>query len=178
MGPNKRGLKQEPASKDSPWWKRLWRWTGYHGKTLWDWQALPFFPVAIALIASLITLHQTLRQQDIEDRRTEADRKLEAQRAQAAQELETQRAQRAMVQAYLQDMGTLLLEKNLRTSDASSDVRLLARARTLAVLDGVSEDRKVRVLEFLSETELIQFAPRIWSRLSALSSQIYAKLIW
>jgi hypothetical protein len=152
-------LEQEPSSKDSPWWKRLWRWTGYHGKTLWDWQALLFVPVAIALIASLITLHQTLRQQEIEDRRAEADRKLEAQRAQAAQELETQRAQRAMVQAYLQDMGTFLLEKNLRTAGENSDVRLLARARTLAVLDGVSEDRKVRVLEFLSETELIQFVP-------------------
>jgi uncharacterized protein YjbI with pentapeptide repeats len=36
----------------------------------------------------------------------------------------------------------------------------LARARTIAVLDGVSKDRKVRVLEFLFETKLIQFGPQ------------------
>ena len=65
-----------------------------------------------------------------------------------------------MVEAYLEHIGTLLLEENLRTADENSDVRLLARARTLVVLDGVSEDRKVRVLEFLYETKLIQFGPQ------------------
>jgi hypothetical protein len=52
VGHKKRGFKQEPSSKDSPWWKRLYRWTGWRGKTLWDWQALLFVPVTIALIAS------------------------------------------------------------------------------------------------------------------------------
>lgn len=103
MRSKKRGLNQEPSSKDSEWWRR-----------------------------------NALKQ---------------------LKKLETQRVQRAKGQEYLQDMGTLLLEKNLRTAGESSDVRLLARARTLAVLDGVSEGRKVRVLKFLSETELIQFVP-------------------
>ncbi len=145
----KRRFKQEPSGKDLPWWKRLYRWTGWRGKTLWDWQALLFVPVTIVLIASLFTQCQHIRQLEIENERSAN-----------AQQLETLRAERAMVQAYLEHMGTLLLEKDLRTEGENSDVRLLARARTLAVLDGVSGDRKVRVLEFLFETQLIQFGPQ------------------
>lgn len=62
-----------------------------------------------------------------------------------------------MVEAYLEHIGTLLLEEDLRTEGENSDVRLLARARTLVALDGVSGDRKVRLLEFLYESKLIQF---------------------
>jgi hypothetical protein len=121
-----------------PWWKRFWRWTGWPGKTLWDWQALLFIPVTIALIASLFTQYQNNRQRDIENLR----------------------AERAMVESYLEHIGVLLLEEDLRSVGEDSDVRLLARARTIAVLDGVSKDRKVRVLEFLFETKLIQFGPQ------------------
>jgi hypothetical protein len=129
-----RRIKQD-SSKDMPLWKRLWRWTGWRDKKLWDWQAFLFFPVSAALIVSLFTQYQNTRQQEIENLR----------------------AERAMVETYLEDIGTLLLEENLRTEGENSDVRLLARARTLVILDGVSEDRKVRLLEFLSETQLIQF---------------------
>jgi hypothetical protein len=126
------GWVSPPSVKKGFWHK--WPWTGWAGKTLWDWQALLFIPVSIALIASLITLYQNYRQQN----------------------LENLRAERAIAEAYLEDTGTLLLEKNLRTEGKNSDVRLLARARTMAALDGVSGYRKVRLLEFLSETRLIQ----------------------
>ena len=65
-----------------------------------------------------------------------------------------------MVESYLEHIGVLPLEENLRSEGENSDARMLARARTIAVLDGVSNDRKVRVLEFLSETKLIQFGPQ------------------
>ena len=65
-----------------------------------------------------------------------------------------------MVESYLEHIGVLLLEEDLRSVGEDSDVRLLARARTIAVRDGVSKDRKVRVLEFLFETKLIQFGPQ------------------
>jgi hypothetical protein len=126
--------KQEPTGKDTLWWQRLWRWTGWSEMKLWDWQALLFIPVTIALIASLFTQIQNNRQQDIENLR----------------------AERALLEAYLEHIGTLLLEEDLRTAGEDTDVRLLARARTLAALDGVSGDRKVRLLEFLSETKLIR----------------------
>jgi hypothetical protein len=138
MEHNDGGIEREPRGANMPWWKRLWRWTGWPGKTLWDWQALLFIPVTIALIASLFTQYQNNRQRDIENLR----------------------AERAMVESYLEHIGTLLLEEDLRTEGEDSDARLLARARTITVLDGVSKDRKVRVLEFLSETRLIRYGPQ------------------
>jgi len=65
-----------------------------------------------------------------------------------------------MVESYLEHIGTLLLEEDLRTEGEDSVARLLTRARTITVLRRVSKDRKVRVLEFLSETRLIRFSPR------------------
>ena len=124
---------------------RSLHWTGFGGKTLWEWQGVLLVPVTIALIASLFTLYQGYRQQQLEN-----------QRADKAQQLETLSAQREMLQSYLGYMGTLLLEKNLRKAGEKRDVRLLARARTLTVLDGVRGDREARVLEFLVETKLIQ----------------------
>lgn len=138
MNQKKRGFKQEPSSKSVPLLKRLWRWTGWSGKKLWDWQALLFFPISGALLVSLFTQWQNDRQQ----------------------ELETLRAERAVVEAYLEHIGKLLLTEDLRTAGKNSDVRLLARARTLAALDGVNDHRKVRLLEFLYETELIQRGPQ------------------
>lgn len=137
MNRKKSGFKEKPTGKNVPLWKRLWHWTGWSGKKLWDWQALLFFPVTGALLISLFTNWQNDRQQ----------------------ELETLRAERAIVEAYLEHIGTLLLEEDLRTAGEDSDVRLLARARTLAALDGVNGHRKVRLLEFLYETKLIQGGP-------------------
>jgi hypothetical protein len=122
------------------------RWTGFRGRQLWDWQDILFVPLTIALLASLITLYQTSHQQQVED-----------QRAQEARELEAIRAERDITQAFHEDMGIFLLQKDLRTAGENEDVRLLARARALAVLDSVSGDRKVRVLEFMYETQLMQF---------------------
>ena len=59
------------------------------------------------------------------------------------------------MQAYLDQMSTLLLEKNLRSSEEDSEVRTLARARTLTVLRRLDGKRKGSVLKFLSESRLI-----------------------
>jgi uncharacterized protein YjbI with pentapeptide repeats len=56
-------------------------------------------------------------------------------------------------------MSGLLLERDLRQSQEDSDVRRLARARTLVVLDVLDSPRQNRVLRFLEETELIQARP-------------------
>jgi uncharacterized protein YjbI with pentapeptide repeats len=61
--------------------------------------------------------------------------------------------------SYLDQMGSLLLEKDLRESQEDSDVRRLARARTLVVLDVLDSRRQNRVLRFLEETELIRARP-------------------
>ncbi len=63
------------------------------------------------------------------------------------------------MQAYLDQMGTLLLDRDLRAAGENSDVRRLARARTLVVLDALGPSRQERALRFLYEAELLQAKP-------------------
>ena len=54
-------------------------------------------------------------------------------------------------------MSSLLLEKDLRESEEDSEVRTLARARTLTMmLSRVDPSRKADAMQFLVEAELVQ----------------------
>ena len=140
-------LDEEPG-KRPPLRSRLWARTGFGEKTLWDLLQLLIVPLALAAIGFWFTAEQEERQQ-----------MMEAQQAQVEREIEAERAEQATLQAYLDQMGTLLLDRNLRTADENSDVRRLARARTLVVLDALSPLRQERVLRFLREAELIRATP-------------------
>jgi hypothetical protein len=121
---------KEPSKRSR--WTKLWAWTGFGEKKLWDWLQLLSalaIPVVLGAAGFWFTAQQEAHQQAIEKKRAEAERKL-------AQ----QRAQDEALQAFLDQMGQLLLEKDLRTSEEGSAVRTLAKARTvtalhLAVLD-------------------------------------------
>ncbi len=123
-------------------------WTGFGDKKLWDWLQL-LSALAIPVVIALGTLWFTAQQ-------NEQQRLIEERRAQAERELEDQRAQDAALQAYLDQMSTLLLEKDLRNSEEDSEVRTLARARTLTVLGRLDPSRKTAVMEFLMEADLAQ----------------------
>ncbi len=121
------------------------RW-GLQGKTVWDWLQLLIVPMVLSLITVGFAWQQNDQQQEIEERRAKSDRELEA-----------QRAQEAALQAYLDQMGQLLLNKDVRNLEEGSELRLLARARTLTVLQRLDDpSRKVDVLRFLLEAELAQ----------------------
>src|SRR5215211_5399778 len=98
-------------------------WTGFQGKTVWDFLQLLIVPLMLVAIGFWFTAQQDARQQKIEKKRAEAE-----------QELAVQRAQDEALQAYLNQMGGLLLEKDLFASDANSEVSTLARARTATVI--------------------------------------------
>jgi uncharacterized protein YjbI with pentapeptide repeats len=111
-----------------------WKWTGIHKKTFWDWLDLLIVPVVLAIGGYLFT-------------------RSENQGTQAAAE---RRAQDEALQAYLDQMGQLLLDKERplrQTNDAA--VRTLARARTLTVLTRLGGVRKGSVVRFLYESDLI-----------------------
>jgi uncharacterized protein YjbI with pentapeptide repeats len=65
--------------------------------------------------------------------------------------LEDGRARAAALQAHLERMENLLGEKGVRKADE----RALARANTLAVLEGLDPIRKRVVVQFLCEANLI-----------------------
>jgi uncharacterized protein YjbI with pentapeptide repeats len=127
--------------------RKPWTLKEFGGKTFWDWMQLLIVPIVLLLITVAFTWQQDARQQRIEDQRAEAERKLAE-----------QRAQDEALQAYLDQMSTLLLEKDLRDSEPDSEVRTLARARTLTVLERLDPSRKTQVMRFLLEADLVQSA--------------------
>src|SRR5215204_3184423 len=113
------GTAAEKETRKRPWRSRLWKWTDFGEKTLWDWLQLLSalaIPVVLAVAGFWFTAWQ----------------------------------------AYLDQMTELILEKNLRDSKEESEVRTLARARTLTVLGRLGPDRKRSVVQFLYESVLVQ----------------------
>ena len=108
---------------------------GYrYGITHWDWIKLLVVPAVIASGGIWFNTQQIEREQHIAN----------------------DRAQDEALQAYLDQMNSLLLEHNLRTSGANSDPRTLARARTLTVLASMAPSRKTRIMQFPVEAALVQ----------------------
>jgi hypothetical protein len=135
-------------------------WTGFADKNLWEWLQLLgalAIPVVLAAAGLWFTAQQDQRQQEIEDQRVEEAQKIEEQRAESERQVEEQRAQDTALQAYLDQMSSLLLDKDrpLRQSKEGDQVRTLARARTLTLLPRLDGDRKGSVMQFLYESDLL-----------------------
>jgi uncharacterized protein YjbI with pentapeptide repeats len=72
-----------------------------------------------------------------------------------AQALADQRAQDDALQAYFERVGTLLVDKQLGCGPPSNNLSIVARAQTLAMLEGLDPTRKRIALLFLYESALI-----------------------
>jgi uncharacterized protein YjbI with pentapeptide repeats len=118
----------------------LWGWTGFTGKTLWDWLQLLFVPILLAIGGAWFTNRQT-RESNVENKDNQRETAL---------------------QTYLDTMSELLLHEKLSISvesDAESEgVQKIARIRTLTVLPRLDGARKRNVLQFLYEAGLIETA--------------------
>jgi uncharacterized protein YjbI with pentapeptide repeats len=121
---------------------------GYrYGITLWDWIKLLIVPGVIAGGGFWFN-------------RQQRERELETAREQRARDVEIaeRRTQDEALQAYLDQMGQLLLDKDrpLRQSKEGAEVRTLARARTLTILSRLGRARKRSAVEFLHESGLVR----------------------
>jgi uncharacterized protein YjbI with pentapeptide repeats len=114
-------------------------------KTLWDWLGLLIVPLVLAVGGFVFTIQQDARQAMIENQRDTRER-----------QLEEQRAQDAALQAYLDQMSQLTLEKDLLVSEEGTAVRTLARARTRTVLAQLDGRHKGSVVQFLYEASLLE----------------------
>jgi len=111
---------------------------GYaYGITLWDWAKLLIVPAAIAFAGLWFNAQQKEREQN----------------------LAREHARDEALQAYLNQMGRLLLDKDMELAKFKEgyEVRTLARAWTLTVLTRLGFDglRKRSVVQFLYEAKLI-----------------------
>ena len=119
-------------------------WTGFEGKTLWDWLELFIVPVVLAVGAFLFNRAER-----------RADRLREEERAEIEFKLAFENAQEARLQNYLDQMTNLILDKDLRNSMPGDEIRDIARAHTISVLNVLDGTRKATVLEFLHKSKLI-----------------------
>ena len=99
-------------------------------------------------------MQQDARQQKIEDRRAQQAQEIENQRAEAERKLAEQRAQDEALQAYLGQMGQLILERNLLEAEENDPVYALAHARTRTILSRLDAEQNRTVTRFLTTTGL------------------------
>jgi uncharacterized protein YjbI with pentapeptide repeats len=118
--------------------------TGFAGKTLWEWLELLVIPAVLAVGAILFNRAERRSELHIAEEARKTDR-----------EIASDRSQDAALQAYLDKMTDLLLEKGLRKSGKESEVTAVARARTLTTLRTLDGTRKGSLLRFLYESDLI-----------------------
>lgn len=108
-------------------------WTGFSQQSLWDWMQLLIIPIVLGIGALLFQR---------EESKVERENTLDKQRQET-------------LMTYFDRMETLLLQRGLRESKEGSEVRTVARARTLAVLWNLDWLRKRYALQFLYESDLV-----------------------
>lgn len=121
-----------------------WPWTGFHGKTLYDWLQLLIIPAVLAVGGYLFNYTTSRNEQKATQLHDQTERDVA---------LDNQRE--AALQAYIDSMSELLLHENLRQSAEDGEVRKIARVRTLTVLPRLDGVRQASVLQFLRESRLI-----------------------
>jgi uncharacterized protein YjbI with pentapeptide repeats len=136
-------------------------WTGFGGKTLWDWMSLILIPAVIAGGGTWYKSRQERLARDLEDRRREEERYLEDQRREQERALQRDRLREDALQQYLDRMTELMLKEGLRASEPREEVSSIARARTLTVLRELDSTRKGSLLLFLVESDLIPKSNRV-----------------
>jgi hypothetical protein len=135
VGPKEPNRKQSEEPEQSRW--------GFRGKTVWDFLQLLIVPLMLVAIGLVFSLQQDARQQRIEDQRAEAER-----------ELAEQRAQDEALQAYLDQMSQLMLERKLLEAEQGAPVHTLAQARTSTIILRLDAEHNESVIRFLGDSGL------------------------
>ncbi len=130
---------QLPGSK-SP--KRTTQWTGFAGKTLWDWLNLLGGTILIPVVIGAATLWFSSQQHESD------------------QAIALDQQQQVVFQTAEDNIKDLLLTKGLQTSKPGDEVRIVARAEILAALRQLDRERKGALLQFLDEANLIAQRPK------------------
>ena len=130
------------------------KWTGFQGKTLWDWLQLLGF-LAIPLVVACATIFFGVQQSNLANQQHENDQKIANQQHIDDQQSALDQQEATLLQAYLDNVQDLLLNHQLATKP-TIEVRELARARTLATLRSLDPYRKGILLLFLDEANLIE----------------------
>jgi hypothetical protein len=113
-------------------------------KTAWDWLQFAIVPIALVVVALAFNASQARRDAASTTERTRQDRAIA---------LDARRD--ATLEAYLNRMSGLILDRDLLRTPASSDARVVARTLTLTTLRRLDAARKAELVLFLEEARLI-----------------------
>jgi cell division protein FtsB len=125
------------------------RW-GFRGMTVRNWLELLIVPLVLVGIGLLFEIQQANRQQAME----EQQQALEERRTEAERELAEQRAQDEALQAYLDQMSQLMLDRKLLEAEPGDPVHTLAQARTSTVILRLDAEHNESVTRFLIDSGL------------------------
>jgi uncharacterized protein YjbI with pentapeptide repeats len=121
------------------------------------------------------TAQQDQRQQEIEGQRAKQAQKIEDQRADAERKLAEQRAQDEALQAYLNQMSQLMLDRKLLEAEQGDPVHTLAQARTSTVILRLDAERNESVTRFLIDSGLAassEGSPRLLREITLLDATL------
>jgi uncharacterized protein YjbI with pentapeptide repeats len=115
-------------------------WTGFRGKTLWDFQVV-FIGVAGAILLTILNIHNTEK------------------RARSEREIAADRQHEVTLQGYLDKMAELLLKENLREEKDNKDSIVIGVAQilTITTLRKLDYERRNIIFQFLRDAKLAEF---------------------
>lgn len=122
-----------------------WVLSGIEGKTSWEWLELLIVPLFLAAGAFYLENRVEQRQERIATERYEQEA-----------EIADARAKQETLDNYLEQMQTLLLDRDLRNAPEDSEVRSVARAITVTAIKELGNERNALLISFLQESNLIQ----------------------
>jgi uncharacterized protein YjbI with pentapeptide repeats len=122
------------------------------------WNSLKLLLVSAALVSGIIYLQEHSKQRELEGYKAAAQRE---------QALAQGNARQESLNRYFDTMTTLLFDHKLRTSKDNDEVRLIAHAKTIAILQSLDSNRKGLLLLFLQEAKLIERDNRVISLANA-----------
>jgi uncharacterized protein YjbI with pentapeptide repeats len=122
-------------------------WLGIRHKTAWDLAELAIIPLVVAIVAFLFNRSERAAERRIADERLAAERSIA-----------DDRLREAALQAYLDRMTELLLDRGLRDPEHAGreEARTVARTRTLTAMRGLDASRNRAVIQFLREAGLFE----------------------
>ncbi|MBN8658321.1 MAG: pentapeptide repeat-containing protein [Anaerolineae bacterium] len=119
-------------------------WTGFQTKTLWDWMDLLVIPFVLALGAFFLNRSERAVERETAKQRDNLER-----------QIAKDRQQEAALQAYIDRMSELLLEKKIQGEDDKDEVLKVARIRTVTILRALNVQRNKLVVDFLRDASLV-----------------------
>ncbi len=137
----------EPQPVSQP--QRKKSWTGFAGKTFWDWLNLLgvfLIPIVIATASIWFSVQQNLTSLQLSDKQHQSDQTIA---------VDQQRA--TTLKTYMDDITGLLLHEGLRESKEDASVRVIARTKTLVALTQLDRERKGTLVQFIHEARLIGY---------------------